>query len=299
MGLAQCLKIITDPNIRPSYNVLSELTDLSDRALADFVDTWVTIPISRRIQVISELVDISEDNTEVDFTAVFKICLKDDDPEVRRTSIIGLWEFDDRSLISSLVGLIKNDNSLWVRASAATGLGKFAHMSHSDKLLAKDIIMVEEALLSTLVDENEHIEVRRRALESISPFNSLMVDKYIEWASQSEVNNLRCSALYAMGNTGNNTWLPYIIQELANPIAQIRYEAANACGELDDESAEPYLIDLLSDGDLEVQVASIYALAKIAGPLCKQALDNYKNSSNPVIKDAVMNALEEINPLDE
>ena len=75
MGLAQCLKIITDPNIRPSYNVLSELTDLSDRALADFVEAWVTIPTSRRIQLVSELVDISEDNTEVDFTAVFKICL--------------------------------------------------------------------------------------------------------------------------------------------------------------------------------------------------------------------------------
>jgi HEAT repeat protein len=279
--------------------VLSELTDLSDKALADFVECWITIPILRRIEVISELVDISEDNTEVDFTSVFKVCLKDEDPEVRRTSIIGLWEFEDRSLIGILVGLIKNDNSIWVRASAATGLGKFAHLSHSGKILAKDIIVVEEALLSTLVDEHEHLEVRRRALESLAPFNPLVLDKYIEWAFQSEVNNLRCSALYAMGKTGNNNWLPQIIAELGNPVAQIRYEAANACGELDDESVEPYLIDLLSDDDLEVQVASIYSLAKIAGPLCEKALNRCKNNSNPVIKDAVMNALEEIRPLDE
>ena len=45
------------------------------------------------------LVELCEDNLELDFSAIFKLCLDgDDDENVRKTATLGLWDCDDSSL---------------------------------------------------------------------------------------------------------------------------------------------------------------------------------------------------------
>ena len=83
-------------------------------------------------------------------------------------------------------------------------------------------------------------------------------------------------------------------ENLQSPNPPVRFEAANACGELDDEDAVPHLIPLLQDDDIQVQLAAIDALGKIGGPLAKRALRRSLKVGDPVLEDAAREALEDI-----
>ena len=60
---------------------------------------------------------------------------------------------------------------------------------------------------------------------------------YIRWAYDDEDQDLRSSSIYAMGRTGELSWLPLLLLELESSDAAVRYETANACGELADQQA--------------------------------------------------------------
>ena len=294
MSLEECLQHITEEGTSLSYPALIELSDLSPEELGRFVRVWFKVVPERKQMVIERLVEMAEDNTELDFSAIFKLCLKDSDKTVREKAIAGLWEFEDRSLIISLVELLKSDNSGQVRASAAIAMGKFASLAQDGKILSRDGELVKDSLMKALQDETEWLEVRRRALESVAPFNTTNINEYIHWSYDSDDINLKCSSLYAMGKTGESEWLPLLFRELQNSSSPIRYEAANACGELDDEEAAPHLIPLLHDDDLQVQLAAIDALGEIGGSLAKRALRRSLKRGDTVIEDAARDALENI-----
>ena len=115
---------------------------------------------------------MAEDNAELDFSSIFRLCFKDPDDVVRQKAITGLWEFEDRSLILSLIELLNSDSSGHVRASAASALGKFAALAQDGKILSKDGELVKACLIKALQDKKEWLEVRRRALEAAAPFNT-------------------------------------------------------------------------------------------------------------------------------
>jgi HEAT repeat protein len=260
---------------------------------------WFDVAPQRRSKVVEGLAEMAENTAELDFTSVFKLCLKDSDEAVRQNAIGGLWEFEDRSLILSLVELLKSDSSEQVRASAATALGKFSSLAQDGKLLSRDGDVVMASLMGALKDEGEWREVRRRALEAVAPFNSPDIEQYIHWAYDWEDIDLKCSSIYAMGRTGNPRWLTFLFKELQDPRPPIRYEAANACRELDQEDAAPYLIPLLQDDDFQVQLAAIGALGEIGGTLAKRALRRCLKGGDPVLEDAVRDALENIKAMED
>lgn len=294
MSLEKCLQHITEDDAALSYPLLVEVSDLSQEELGRFARAWHKVSPARKREVVDGLVEMSEDSTELDFSALLKLCLKDSDEEVRNKAIIGLWEFEDRSLMLSFVELLKSDGSPKVRASAAMALGKFAVMTQDGKVLLKDGQQVNESLMEALANENEWPEVRRRALESVAPFNNEAVEWYIKWAYDSDDLDLKSSSLYAMGRTGDVPWLSMIVTELQNPVAALRYEAANACGDLDEECATPHLIPLLEDDDLQVQLAAIAAMGKIGGSLGRRALKACLKDGDPALEGAIRDSLEAI-----
>lgn len=294
MSLDKCLQHISEEGTPVSHPPLVEITNLSPGELGRFARVWFKVPTLRRQKIVECLVELAEDSSELDFSAVFKLCLKDSDQLVRQKAITGLWEFEDRSLILSLVELLRLDSSAEVRASAAMALGKFASLAQDRKILPKDGELVNGSLAAALHDEEERLEVRRRALESVAPFNSPEVNRYIHWAYESDEIDLKCSSIYAMGRTGEPHWLPLVCKELQNPNPPIRYEAANACGELDEPETTPNLIPLLQDDDLEVQGAAIRALGKLGGSLAKKALKRCLKIGDPALEDGIREALEAI-----
>ena len=93
------------------------------------------------------------------------------------------------------------------------------------------------------------MDVRRRSLEALAPFNTEDINQLVAWAYESDDISLKASSIFAMGRTGEVSWLPLLIRELQSPEPAIRYETANACGELAEEDAVPHLITLLEDDD--------------------------------------------------
>ena len=273
---------------------LTELSNLNAPELALFEKTWKTIEPKRRRQIIFRLVELAEDNFELDFDNILKRRLKDEDADIQSKAIEGLWESEDTSLIEPFVKLLAPENAEKVQAAAATALGKFAMLAELDKLRPKHKTSVCHALLSVIEDANRPLEVKRRALEAAAALSLPQMEKAIARAYQSGLPSLKTSAIFAMGKNCDLRWLPILIRELSNTDAEIRYEAANACGELGEKEATPYLSELTTDPDIDVQLAAIQALGKIGGPDAKDSLERCLTDDSQVIQQTAELALDEL-----
>jgi len=299
MSLESFLQTLADPSVNLPAAGFVEVCDLSPAELGKFAHAWYGLPVERQRQMITTMVDLAEDNPELDFCAIFKMCLKDQDEAVQEKAIEGLWEYEDRSIISGVIQILCSKKGPVVRAAAATALGKFPSLAQDGKILPKDICLIRDRLMDVLRDSNEDLEVRRRSLEAVAPFNTPDVKKYVCWAYESSDLKLKSSSIYAMGRTGESSWLPLLIKELQSPQPAIRYETANACGELGDEEVIPHLLSLLQDDDYQVQLAGINALGRIGGPLAKRALLRCIKESDASLEGEARAALETIEYLED
>lgn len=285
---------------KPLLNAwLTELGNLSSEDLESFKQAWPNIDLERRRQIVSQLVELTEDNFELDFDNIFKSFLDDQDTEVRSKAIEGLWENEETSLISTLLNLFEHDGSAKVQAAAATALGRFIMLAEHQKLHSSYTPKIYQALITTINDQGKPVEVKRRALEAVAPVCSTEVKKAISEAYYSGQAELKVSSVYAMGKNCSPSWLPILLKELASADAEIRYEAAGACGEIGNEEAVPHLIELTQDPDIEVQLQAIRALGKIGGTEAKNQLEQCLDDDNELIQQAAEQALYELNEGEE
>jgi HEAT repeat protein len=280
--------------------VNTHLAALSDMAAADiknFRQVWKTIETKRRREIIIRLNELASDSVELNFDNIFLSSLRDPEADVRSEAINGLWENEEPALIPVLIDLLNNDPEEKVQATAAQALGRFALMAEINSIAPKYAIQVGQALLDIFNDRNKSVEVRRRALEAVSPLTTEQVKTAIKTAYESLDERLKISAVYAMGKNCDTKWLPFVLKELKNSDAEIRYEAVTACGEIGDEDIMQYLIPAVNDEDIDVQVAVIQALGKIGGNEAKLYLQKHADEPNEAVKDAIETALKEISIL--
>ena len=103
MALDKYLLELADPNRPLSAQKLVNLSDLDSDETRAFKGVWSTIEPTRRQKLVNSLAELAEDNVEVDFNAVFKVCLSDPDEEVRELALRGLWECEERTLIDQIL----------------------------------------------------------------------------------------------------------------------------------------------------------------------------------------------------
>lgn len=288
------LENVLDPTGQIAAVDFHEVSDLSPEELGLFARAWFPIPIERRRFIASTMVELAEDNPELDFSAIFRMCLKGDDEPLLEIAMDGLWEHEDRSVIPGMIEVLRSNKGSEVRAAAASALGRFTLLVQEGKLLAKDGETIHENLMQVLEDEEEPLDVRRRCMEALAPFNTMEINQHITLAYESLDPDVRASAIFAMGRTGEAGWLPLLVQELQNEEPTIRYETAHACGELGEEKAVPHLILLLEDDDTQVQLAGISALGKIGGPLAKKVLMACAKDGDANLEEAARIELENI-----
>ena len=291
MTLEQYLEALADDEQPLRATDLMSLSDMTPEDLRLVGGVWPDIDPSRKEALLSRLIDVSEDNLDADFNDLFRLCLSDESPVVRAKAIDGLWECDDRTLVTPLAALLAKDPSDEARAAAATALGKFAALFQNGKMLKKDGEKIREVLMCAIRDSRESLEVKRRAIEAVAPFDTHDVQQTIQEAYDSDVAGMRYSAVYAMGKSCDSRWLPIILSELRNPDAAMRYEASNACGAMGEEPAVPHLIPLLEDDDHQTQVSAISAVGAIGGSLARKALLRCLKSSDDVTAEVAKEAL--------
>ncbi|MEE9285100.1 MAG: HEAT repeat domain-containing protein [Dehalococcoidia bacterium] len=291
MSLNDVLTKLASEEAFPSAVGLCELSGLNAEETKAFKAVWESASVERRRKVTARLVELAEENIELDFNAIFRHALRDDDEDVRTTAIAGLWECEERSLIGPLVQLVNDDPSDRVRCAAVQGLGRFALLAEMGKLLERDCRRIEDALLAVLDSLSETIEVRRRAIEAIAPMSLLRVPQIVQEAYDSQDPKVQASALFAMGSTCDPRWLPTLIGELENENPELRYEAAAALGGLGEEEAVAGLIEALDDSDEQVQESVIYALGAIGGGPAKKALVQASEAGEPRVAEMALAAL--------
>ena len=273
---------------------LTALSNLSSEELGLFRSSWAAIELKRRRQIVYRLVELAEDNLELNFDSILKCCLKDQHDEVQSKAIEGLWESEEAALINPLINLLGHDSSEKVQTTAAIALGKFAMLAEHEKLRSCHKSKICQALFAVIDDKSKPVEVRRHALEAVSPLSFPQVNRAIMEAYQSSSPEFKVSAIYAMGKNCDPSWLPILLGELANTDAEMRYEAVTACGELGEEEATASVIKLVDDPDTDVQLAAIQALGKIGGSEAKSCLEECLHSPSELIRQATEQALQEL-----
>jgi HEAT repeat protein len=293
VSLDTLLPALNDPEHPPAATELTSLSGLGGADRERFLDAWRALSIQRRRDIIDMLAEITEDNVEFDFSAVFMTGLFDSDVQVRAESIKGLWEYENDDLIAILLRLLKDPEAI-VRAEAALALGRFLmrfELTDRDDDLARQ---VEDTLRATIRDEEELTEVRGRALEAVGVRGKEWVHDLIEEAYDTADRRFMISAIHAMGRNADLDWLPTIIDEMGSDDGEMRFEAATAAGGLADEAAIPHLAELTADEDPEVQDAAITSLGLIGGPSARSVLHSVASeSSDERVLEAVRDALAE------
>jgi HEAT repeat protein len=290
---------LTDPARPLAVSKLVGLSGKSAEEASRFTNVWQELDERRRRRLMHELVDLTEDNVEFNFDAVFSLALADTDPEVRRAAVLGLWDHEGPDLIDPLIGLLDSDPDAAVRAEAALALGRYVLQAEFDALRAADAERIEGALRRTITDPTEIAEVRARALESLGARNADWVRDLIQDAYEGADRRLRISAVHAMGRSCDPASLSAVFAELQSDDAEMRYEAAVAAGAIGDPEATPYLAPLLHDEDPEVQGAAIAALGQIGGVGAKETLQELQTDGNDRVRDAVLAALTEVDFADD
>jgi HEAT repeat protein len=273
---------------------LYALSDI-DRPDVDRVrSVWAAMPADRRRTAMRHLVEIAEDNFEVDFGAIYRLGLNDQDPGVRAAAIEGLWEDDNAALIPPLLKLLADPVEM-VRAAAAAALGRFVYAGELEDISANKVAPVIAALKATYSSAAEAIEVRRRALEALGFLGFEEVGGLIRQGYQSADRSLRLSAVFAMGRSADDEhWGEVVVRELDSSDPEMRFEAARACGELEYAPAVRRLSELLDDVDENVQEAAVWSLGQIGGDKARQLLQAVIASDAEYLYDTAEAALDEL-----
>ena len=294
MTIQSCFQELADQSRPLRHSGLLQLSGLSSEDGAEFNAEWISVAVDRRREILARMVEMSEDNLEFDFGYVFRACLVDSDAGIREQATRGLWDSDDRVCIRPLIARLSKDPSPKVRAAAAMSLGKFAEMAQDSKLMRRDGDRILRALLAVIDQEDEEVEVRRRAIEAVAHFDDPKVSDIIRAAYEDDDTRFRQSAIYAMGRSSDSRWLPFVLGDAQDDDAAIRYEAANAIGQLGDETSVPHLITLVKDDDDQVQLAAVQAMGAIGGMLAKQALVQCMKLGDEAMEEAAHTALRNI-----
>lgn len=292
--IQEVLKKLAESNGSPPAVEVARLASLSRADLAELQKGWTEIPAERRLAVIQLAIQLAENDVQLDFADVFKVCLSDEDASVRAVAIEGLWEDEDFRTADRLVDMLRRDSAESVRVAAALGLSRFALLAELGKLYPPSSKRVHEALIASATDPAESLEVRRRVIEALGAVSDPIVPSLVEAAYGDPNPKMRASAVFAMGRSCDDRWLETILREFESPNPEMRYEAARAAGELDSPRAIVPLITLLDDEDLEVQLAAVGALGDIGGDVARKALQRCTQSDKPAVRAAAFEALSEL-----
>jgi len=294
MDFSEYLDELTTSSSRLQASRLQRLSRLNAAQANELDNRWAGIDVRRRRRIVHELADLSEDNVDLNFDAVFLRGLQDEDRDVRLESIGGLWENDSPQLIDKLLTLLDSDDDPAVRAEAALALGRYVVLAEEGRLRDHHFGRIEAGLRRTIDSADEIEEVRARALESIGAHDSTWIRQAISAAYESGAHRLKVSAVNAMGRSAEPRWLPLVTKEAASDEAELRYEAAVAVGLIAEVSAIPALLPLLEDEDEQVRDAAVAALGEIGGPEAREALLKLLDSPSKATRDAAAAAISEI-----
>lgn len=273
---------------------LYRLSDLDREDLEIFLETWPRLPLWRRQALMEDLEELGLADNLLSFKHIAKNVIADEDPQVRRLAAQILWEYEDRNLVPLFLQLLIDDPEDEVRAAAATGLGQFVYLGEIDQLREEQQHEIEDRLLEAIHGERS-VLVLRRALESVSFSSREEVPELIGRAFSDPDQEMKASALIAMGRSMDTRWEKEILSMLNDKLPLLREEAARAVGEIEINEAVPTLIELTRDSEENVRSAAIWSLSEIGGESARHTLERlFQEAEDDQEADFLESALDNI-----
>jgi HEAT repeat protein len=266
----------TDTVLNPRF--LYRLSDLGTDELTSFKQTWPKIPSWRRQALMEDLEQLGMADDLLDYEAISRHTMQDEDPLVRLSAIRILWEYETEDLIPDYLKLLETDPESEVRAAAAAALGQFVYKGEIEELSHEILRELEDRLFS-IIAKDSNSQVRQRALESLSYSSHDGIPPLIEKAFATGDKDWMASALIAMGRTVDTRWQEDVLSMLDNKVPILRAEAARAAGELELTKAVPELVELSRDADEDVRMAAIWSLSQIGGDKARRTLEILRRES--------------------
>jgi len=286
---------LADPDKRLSSGMLLPLSNLEREQAVELRDTWPEIPPERRGRILAQLIDLAEDNIDLNYDAVFRIALDDEEPVLRVAAIKGLHEYEGRDLIPGLTLLLEEDPDSEVRSEAAIALGRYALAAELGQYGESDAAKIKDALMRSVEDTDEDETVRAKSIEALGAMSDEEIDNLIESIYEEDSLVLKIGAVDAMGRSCNEVWLPTVLQEMQHRAPLMRHAAAFAAGQIGEESSIPYLQRAaINDPDQEVRLAAVQALGEIGGQKASVALKSVLYEGHDDLRTAVEEAMQEI-----
>lgn len=163
--LDDLIKALMDEETLFPPKLLYQFSDLSSANTRVLREAWPNVPLQRRRNLVSDLVDLAESDPMLMFEEMGRIALEDADDQVVESAIDLLFEEEDRRLAAAYLDILTDTTrGGQVRAAAANVLGvRLAGLADAHQAL---IDRIENALLAAHHADPSDL-VRRRALESL------------------------------------------------------------------------------------------------------------------------------------
>lgn len=283
---------------------VARMSDLDRASFREVTRAWNGLPEEIRVGIVQQMDQLAEERVDLNFSRALRPALSDESDVVRQLAVAALWEDISSDLMDRLLTILAEDPSDDVRAEAAKALGRFADLAVAGELAEERGELLRDRLLDNATDPDVAPVIRRRATESVGAFGKdEAVREALESGYGSEDQSMIASALFGMGRSHDLYWLDLLISELSGAEAELRFEAARACGQLGSDDAVPDLIACADDEDMEVRHAVFTALGQIGGKAAIRALERFAEAAAGAEEEAdaavIAEALEEAQTFDD
>lgn len=269
------------------------LSDLTKSEIDLLKPVWDALVPAYRQKIIKQMIEISEVNIDLNYQTIGEFTLNDADSLTRQSAIELLWEDESLAFMNKLIDMAQWDESTPVRAAAISALGRFILLGEHGEISENAFVLAQDTAINLWTNDNEEIEVRRRALEAIANSSNPIVVEAIREAYNSHDSLLQTSAVFAMGRSCDKRWEKEVLREMDSTTEEMRFEAARAAGELELAAAVPRLTRMAQEEDADIRDIAIWSLGEIGGREALRALEQLAEHAYAADDDSLTETIED------
>ena len=273
VSVEQVLEQLVNEHIEFNTTLVYGLSDLSQDAIQRIRPAWVLLGGDTKLTIVRHLIDVAEANIELHYDAFGWLVLEEREPDIIEAAIDLLWENESLELMDRLIDLTSETNIDHLRLSAIRHLERFVVLGEYGEIHSEAYAKLLQRLQSLWYSGDQDARIRGACIESLGNASFEALPKLIEEAYSSDSEELRRSAVYAMGRTCDDSWEDLLLDELSSRDAQMRYEAARACGHIESKEALSLLYRMVIDDEREIQEIAIWSMGEIGGRYAQNHLE--------------------------
>ena len=277
--------------IRPGN--LHCLADLNAAELEELRDFWLLISSRRRIQVARGCLHLLHSSRTLQFKAFFLHLLTDPVSAVRALAVEGLGLDVYPDTLPHVERIASHDASGSVRLSAVQALGQFLQVGETRFWTEGVVMRIREVLALLIADIDQSLALQCVALESLGYSPGPIYMLLLSEAYLSDLEELRVSALVAMGRSRELHWEDLLLEAFDDQSGAVRRAAVQSGGLLGLASFRDISLSIVElESDRQLRLAAIEALGRLGGPTAYEGLMLAAESEDPEQQEAVLRALE-------